>query len=50
MEKNLFRVGVAQLTSTNDKEFNFKNCLQLVEKAHQQGIKFLNFPECFAYM
>ena len=36
---NKHKIGICQLTCTNDKVQNFNTCKQLVEEAHQQGAK-----------
>lgn len=46
----IFRVAVAQLSSNENKEENFRICQALARKAAQQKVQLLCFPECFAYL
>jgi predicted amidohydrolase len=43
-------IGLAQLTSTTNLQENFESCSLIAEKASKSGVKFLCFPECFAYL
>ena len=46
----LYRVGVVQMTATDDRERNFKACARLVHQAALQHVQFLSFPECFHFI
>jgi hypothetical protein len=37
-------IGLAQLTSTNDLEENFRNCEKIAQLAQKQNVKLLCFP------
>jgi predicted amidohydrolase len=37
-------IGLAQLTSTNDLEENFRNCEKIAQFAQKQNVKLLCFP------
>ncbi|KAJ3688170.1 hypothetical protein LUZ61_017334 [Rhynchospora tenuis] len=44
------KVGVVQMTSTNDLEANFQTCSRLVKEAAAEGVKLLCFPESFSFI
>ncbi|MGE4133870.1 MAG: carbon-nitrogen hydrolase family protein [Bdellovibrionales bacterium] len=48
--QNLFRVGVAQLTSTDDFRANLEVVLSCMREASDQGAQLLAFPENCLYM
>ena len=48
--RNSYRVGVVQMTSSDDVELNFQTCARLVHQAALQRVQFLSFPECFHFM
>ncbi|XP_008792618.2 deaminated glutathione amidase, chloroplastic/cytosolic isoform X1 [Phoenix dactylifera] len=44
------RVGVVQMTSTNDLDANYSTCSRLVKEASAAGVKLLCFPENFSFV
>lgn len=52
MSQKNYKIAVAQLTSTIDKEKNFETVARLVKKAKDldPDVKMVFFPECFAFM
>lgn len=44
------RVAVTQMTSTQDKEVNFKTCVDLVERAAESGAQMVFLPEACDYI
>uniref|UniRef100_A0A804I531 CN hydrolase domain-containing protein n=1 Tax=Musa acuminata subsp. malaccensis TaxID=214687 RepID=A0A804I531_MUSAM len=44
------RVGVAQMTSTNDLEANYNTCSRLVKEAAAAGVNLLCLPESFSFV
>lgn len=48
--RNMGRLGVAQMCSTDDKEYNFHQTKKLVSEAQGQQVELLSLPECFAFM
>nr|XP_010920973.1 nitrilase-like protein 2 isoform X2 [Elaeis guineensis] len=44
------RVGVVQMTSTNDLDANYSTCSRLVKEAAAAGVKLLCFPENFSFV
>ncbi|KAJ8464526.1 hypothetical protein OPV22_027078 [Ensete ventricosum] len=44
------RVGVAQMTSTNDLEANYNTCSRLVKEAAAGGVNLLCLPESFSFV
>jgi predicted amidohydrolase len=46
----LYRVGVVQMTATDDRELNYHVCARLVHQAALQHVQFLSFPECFHFI
>ncbi|KAN0004636.1 hypothetical protein ACTFIU_001874 [Dictyostelium citrinum] len=47
---NLKRIGLGQITSTNNKEDNFRKCKQMIEKAVENKVNLFCLPECFAFI
>ena len=45
-----YRVGVVQMTSTDDRLLNYETCARLAAKASAQNCQFLSFPECFHFI
>ncbi|XP_051865784.1 deaminated glutathione amidase [Pristis pectinata] len=43
-------IGVCQLTSTADKEHNFRQCRQLVREGAARGVRMLFLPEAFDHI
>mmetsp|Transcript_1410 Transcript_1410/g.1919 ORF Transcript_1410/g.1919 Transcript_1410/m.1919 type:complete len:335 (+) Transcript_1410:254-1258(+) len=43
-------VAVGQMTSTNDRDHNFKICRELADAAAKRGAKLLCLPECFHFI
>ncbi|XP_074565566.1 deaminated glutathione amidase, chloroplastic/cytosolic isoform X1 [Curcuma longa] len=50
MAANPLRVGVAQMTSTNDLEANYNTCSRLVKEAAAAGVTLLCLPEAFSFI
>ncbi|XP_078179384.1 nitrilase/cyanide hydratase and apolipoprotein N-acyltransferase family protein [Carex rostrata] len=48
--REMAKVGVVQMTSTNDLEANFLTCSRLVKEAAAEGVKLLCFPESFSFI
>ncbi|KAJ3676384.1 hypothetical protein LUZ60_003796 [Juncus effusus] len=44
------KVGVVQMTSTNDLEANYLTCSRLVKEAAEKEVKMLFFPESFSFI
>ncbi|KAL9649918.1 hypothetical protein ABK040_011391 [Willaertia magna] len=44
------KIAIAQLRSLNNVEFNFKVCEKLIKQASEQNVKFICFPEAFAFL
>ncbi|KAF2071678.1 hypothetical protein CYY_007011 [Polysphondylium violaceum] len=44
------RIGLGQITSTNNKDENFKQCKRLIEKAVENKVQLFCLPECFAFI
>ncbi|XP_009387462.3 deaminated glutathione amidase, chloroplastic/cytosolic-like isoform X1 [Musa acuminata AAA Group] len=50
MAASPLRVGVAQMTSTNDLEANYNTCSRLVKEAAAAGVNLLCLPESFSFV
>ncbi|XP_042380751.1 deaminated glutathione amidase, chloroplastic/cytosolic-like isoform X2 [Zingiber officinale] len=50
MAAHPLRVGVAQMTSTNDLESNYNTCSRLVKEAAAAGVTLLCLPESFSFI
>ncbi|XP_053686001.1 nitrilase and fragile histidine triad fusion protein NitFhit isoform X2 [Sabethes cyaneus] len=44
------KIAIAQMRSTNDKQHNLNQVINIVEKAKDQDAKFVFFPECCDYV
>ena len=50
MPESRFKLAVAQLTSTDDREQNLAECQRLAAEAADRGAAMVAFPECYGYM
>jgi predicted amidohydrolase len=48
--KTKFRIGVVQMTSTDDRDRNYNICSGLANIAKSEKVEFLCFPECFHFI
>ena len=46
----LFRIGLVQMTSTDNVTTNYTTCVRLAQKAAAQNVQLLSFPECFHFI